>query len=65
MSEEAGDMKVDAARAKTLTATYQAVVERVSGVAKGRNVKHPSSSESAHVLWEPGYLVIVETVDPG
>lgn len=42
MGEEVTEMKVDAARAKTLLLNIQSVAEGVSRVSKGRNVRYTS-----------------------
>jgi hypothetical protein len=42
MSEEVAEMKVDAARAKTLVSNLQFVADRVTGASKGRNVSQYS-----------------------
>jgi hypothetical protein len=39
MSEENDEMRLDGTRAKVLASNFQSVAERVSKVAKGRNVR--------------------------
>jgi len=50
MSGADSEMKIDAARAKTLVSQLQSVSERIAAVSKGRNVRGPFSLKTHRIL---------------